>query len=87
MFDDGLIRDKHKIGWIAQGVLKVLPKAVDQSKLQGLTDCLTLNTDLIYATMYGAIQKIQNIVKSQETQTTNQETNINTYTIFYFQLY
>ena len=48
VFDDGLIKYKHKIGWIAQDVLKVLPKAVD---------CMTLNTDLIYATMSGAIQK------------------------------
>jgi hypothetical protein len=65
MFDDGLIRDKHKIGWIAQDVLKVLPKAVDQIELCGLTDCLTLKTDLIYATMYGAIQTLQNIVETQ----------------------
>ena len=47
----------------------MLPKAVDQSERHGLTDCLTLNTDSIFATMYGAIQKLQSIVETQETKT------------------
>ena len=78
MFDDGIIKDKHKIGWIAQDVLKVLPKAVNQMELRGLTDCMTLTTDLIYATMYGAIQKLQSIEETQETHIKTQETKINT---------
>ena len=73
-----MIRDKHNIGWIAQDVLKVLPKAINKSELHGLSDCMTLNTDLIYATMYGAIQKLQNIVETQETQIKTQETKTNT---------
>ena len=77
MFDDGLIKDKHKIGWIAQDVLKVLPKAVNQIELRGLSDCMTLNTDLRDATMYGATQKLQNVVESQETKIQSQETKIN----------
>jgi hypothetical protein len=80
-------RDKTRLGWIAQEVETIFPKAVDQHQViihrseevtteQGnteikqlstiISDCKTLNTDQLYATMYGAIQKL--IQKQEEMQ-------------------
>jgi hypothetical protein len=51
------IPDRHKLGWIAQDVLETIPKAVTVSNSYGYEDCLWLNPDQIYATLYGALQK------------------------------
>jgi hypothetical protein len=80
-------RDRTRLGWIAQEVETVFPKAVDTHEYiihrseevlteQGnvetkykstiIPDCRTLNTDQLYATMYGAIQKL--IEKQEEMQ-------------------
>jgi hypothetical protein len=85
------VRDRSKLGWIAQDVEKVIPKAVSKNRFaynkrceeqefeyetmidgemvtQTLThpvvmedvieDCRDLDTDQIYAVMYGALQKV-----------------------------
>lgn len=52
------VADRSKLGWIAQDVEIVFPKAVEQKQMFGYTDCRTLNSDQIYASMYGAIQKL-----------------------------
>lgn len=52
------VPDRTKLGWIAQDVEQVIPKAVTQVEAHGYTDCRTLNVDQIYACMYGAIQKL-----------------------------
>lgn len=59
-------RDKTKLGWIAQDVELHLPKAVAKSEAFGIPDCRSLDTDQIYAVMYGAIQKLQNKVEALE---------------------
>ena len=58
-----MITDYNKLGWIAQDVQQVFPKAVRTTSMYGLEDCKTLDADQIYATMYGAIQKLQDIVE------------------------
>lgn len=60
------IKDKSKLGWIAQEVEAVFPKAVSKSEMFGLLDCRSLDSDQIYAVMYGAIQKLQQ--KMQEVE-------------------
>jgi hypothetical protein len=53
------ISDRHKLGWIAQDVESVFPKAVDTiPTMFGLTDVKTLNNDQIYACMYGTIKQL-----------------------------
>jgi len=53
------ITDKNVIGWIAQEVEEVIPKAVNTvDEKYGLTDVKFLNADQIYASMFGAIQKL-----------------------------
>jgi Chaperone of endosialidase len=61
--DTTLVTDNSKLGWIAQDVQEVFPKAVRTTSMYGLQDCKTLDADQIYATMYGAIQKLQDIVE------------------------
>lgn len=60
------VADRHKIGWIADEVQKVIPKAVTITNTLGLEDCKTLNTDQIIANMYGTIQKLIQKVETLE---------------------
>jgi hypothetical protein len=52
------VPDRSKLGWIAQDVEPYLPKAVDQKDMFGYSDCRTLNSDQIIASLYGAVQKL-----------------------------
>jgi hypothetical protein len=65
------VYDRTKLGWIAQDVENVFPKAVKKSHMYGIKDCRTLDTDQIYATMYGAIQHLQQLV--EDLQKENQD--------------
>jgi hypothetical protein len=56
-FDSNQVQDRSKIGWIAQDVESVFPKAVETKQFNEIEDCKFLNADQIYAAMYGAIQK------------------------------
>ena len=84
------VPDRSKLGWIAQDVEQVIPKAVEQKEMFGYSDCRTLNSDQLIASLYGAVQKLMetveqlqidiNIMKNQENVTVgvpvNQE-NVN----------
>lgn len=54
------IKDRSKLGWIADDVLLYYPKAVDSNNLYGIDNVLNLNSDQIYACMYGTIKKLMN---------------------------
>jgi hypothetical protein len=60
------VEDRHKLGWIAQDVENVFSKAITKRNMFGYSDCRNLNTDQLYATMYGAVQKLQSMVESQD---------------------
>jgi hypothetical protein len=108
IYTEEQVRDRHKIGWIAQDVEAVFPKAVGahqfkynqvfedavvpavEEKLDDdgniiapaqperieqqlisedvIEDCRNLNSDQIYAAMYGAIQKLIGKVESLEVE-------------------
>lgn len=51
------VDDKHSLGFIAQDVKRVFPNAVSESNSYGFTDFLSLNTDQILKTMYGALKQ------------------------------
>ncbi len=79
IFSHEQAQDRTKLGWIAQDVQPLFPKAIytnDQTfSPTGLSadeitikNCLTLDGDQIYATMYGAIQKLINTVEVLETR-------------------
>lgn len=62
------VSDRNKLGWIAQDVEEYFPKAVRQTNMYGLNDCKTLDTDQIYASMYGAIQQLQQMVENLQNE-------------------
>jgi hypothetical protein len=62
-------RDKRVVGWIAQEVEEVLPKSIETfDEKYGMEDIKFLNTDQIYATMYGALQKAIQKIESLESE-------------------
>jgi hypothetical protein len=66
-FTSHMARDRHKLGWIAQEVEQFFPKAVNaDGTYADVENVMTLNTDQIYAAMYGAIQRMQQIIESQD---------------------
>jgi hypothetical protein len=65
IYTEEQVRDRRKLGWIAQDVEIVFPKAVDIAPMFGYPDCRSLNNDQIIASMYGAVQHIQNTLEAQ----------------------
>jgi len=62
-YTDEQIVDRNVVGWIAQDVADVFPKAVNLkpfTQVDGtvLEDCLSLNETMINRTLYGAVQKL-----------------------------
>jgi hypothetical protein len=60
------VQDRHRLGWIAQDVQTIFPKAVHVFDSYGIKDMLSLDTNQIVASMYGAIQKLQEIVEADK---------------------
>jgi hypothetical protein len=72
VYTEDQVKDRHKLGWIAQDVQKVFSKSVSvkpftvklsDSTEQVIEDCLDLNVDQLYAVMYGAVQKLISMVE------------------------
>ena len=56
---DPMLKDSHKLGWIAQEVEEILPKCVTTIPEQhGLLGVKNLDADQIYVNMFGTIQKL-----------------------------
>ena len=82
VYSNTQVPDRHKLGWIAQDVQAVFPKAVtvhdfrynqvfEDNQLISedvIQDCLDLNADQLYAAMYGAMQKLIAKVETLETK-------------------
>lgn len=51
------VRDKRVLGWVAQEVEPLLPKAVVTARQHGLPDFKCLDSDQILKVMYGALQR------------------------------
>ncbi|MBT9168176.1 MAG: hypothetical protein DDT19_01521 [Syntrophomonadaceae bacterium] len=65
------VRDRGMLGWIADDVEKVYPKAVKTVPFELLTkekieDCKSVNNDQVYAALYGAVQKLIEKVEALE---------------------
>jgi hypothetical protein len=58
IFNENQIYDRTKLGWIADEVENIYPKAVSKKNAYNLNDCKTLNIDQIIASIYGCSQKI-----------------------------
>lgn len=62
------IQDHHSLGFIAQEVKTVFPKAVTFDSNMGFSDFHSLNVDQLYKAHYGATKKLIDIVETQSTQ-------------------
>ncbi|MBT9169344.1 MAG: hypothetical protein DDT19_02703 [Syntrophomonadaceae bacterium] len=65
------VRDRGQLGWIADDVEKVYPKAVKTVPFELLTkekieDCKSVNNDQVYAALYGAVQRLIEKVEALE---------------------
>ena len=59
--------DTHSLGWIAQDVEPLLPKAVTTSPTHGIPDFKDLNSDQIIKVMWGALKKLRAELKAKKT--------------------
>jgi len=62
------VEDKHNLGFIAQEVEKVNKSAVNtkENKVFGIEDFKTINKDQLIMSLYGAVQKLQQITEKQQ---------------------
>ena len=70
------VPDRHAVGWIAQEVEAVFPKAVTTTAEHGLDDFKTLNVDQLYKTMWGCLIKCIEIIESQDARIASQDSRI-----------
>ena len=75
VYTNDQVSDRSKLGWIAQDVETIFPKAVEQKEMFGFSDCRSLNSDQIIAALYGAVQKLITKVETLETQVANLQGN------------
>jgi hypothetical protein len=61
----GAVTDLKRLGWIAQDVERAFPKAVGKRAMHGLPDCRSLDTDQLLAALYGAVQRLQQLVEER----------------------
>jgi hypothetical protein len=75
------LRDKHILGWIADEVELYIPKAITiEKEVHGLSNFKSLNTDQIYANMYGSIKyliKKKEILEIQQKNILDRIANFN----------
>ena len=74
-------RDKYRLGYIAQDVEKIFPKNIitkpmtiydnEQNKIQVINDCLSIDTDQIQMSLYGAFKHMMTKIEDLENQTSN----------------
>jgi hypothetical protein len=70
--------DRTSIGWIAQEVEQIYPKAVTKSEGYGLEDFRTLNSDQINKCLYGCVKKLITKIEQDENLLTKQQEQIST---------
>jgi hypothetical protein len=73
--------DKHQLGFIAQEVQQIYPKAVEVSKMilntnETIDDLLSLNTTQIDYTLYGAVKNLIEKIEDIDNELGNIERNI-----------
>ena len=74
VYTEQQVKDQHNLGWIAQDVQKVFPKAVSvkpftkhlETGAEVIEDCLDLNSGQLIMALYGAVQKLQAKVEALE---------------------
>ena len=91
VYSEEQVSDRNKIGWIAQDISGVFPKAVGKHKFtynqikdedgniiseDSIDDCLSIDADQIYSAMFGATKKLINDVESLKSRIIELEAQI-----------
>lgn len=71
------IKDKHKLGWIADEVENYFPKSILIKSNNNLENCKNLDIDQIVAIMYGTTQKIIDNYNNLDNNIININTKLN----------
>lgn len=58
--------DTYQLGWIAQDVKQIIPKAVKENKLFDIDDCNILDNDQIKKMLYGTVKHLIAKIKKQK---------------------
>lgn len=77
IFNEFQIKDRVKLGWIADEVEVLLPKAVEIKNAFGLSDCKILDIEQIIASAYGCTQKLINEYELMDNNINNINTKLN----------
>ena len=77
-FEQYNLPDKNVLGFIAQEVSTVQPKAITVSPGFGIQDMMWLNLDQMNMSLYGATQKLMNLVEQQASTLEGQAFTIQT---------
>ncbi len=77
IFENFKIKDRTKLGWIADEVETVFPKAVEIKNAFGISDCKILNIEQIITSIYGCTQKLISDFESDNNKINNLETKLN----------
>lgn len=77
IFNEYQIKDRIKLGWIADEVQDIFPKAVETKNAFGLIDCKILNIEQIIASIYGCTQKLINEYDNLDNLTYNIDYKLN----------
>lgn len=82
VYTNDQVPDRSKLGWIAQDVEQLIPKAVEKRDMLGYSDCRTLNSDQIIANLYGCVQKLmKDIELLKEEVEIIKESSVNTLSV------
>jgi hypothetical protein len=83
-------KDKYRLGYIAQDVEKIFPKNIitkpmsiyndEENKIEIIEDCLSIDTDQIQMSLYGAFKHMITKIEDLEHQTSNLLVKLNSTT-------
>ncbi len=78
--------ERTQLGWIADEVAEIFPKAVRITKNYNYDDCKSLDPDQIIASLYGTAKKLLNEYESQKNKIQNLKEELSTLESFVNQL-
>jgi len=77
IYSDEQINDRSQLGWIAQHIEQIYPKSIITKNKFDIIDCKFLNSDQLFSTLYGTVQKLINNFENQENKINEFDTELN----------
>ena len=77
IYSNDQINDRSQLGWIAQDIEQIFPKSIITKNKFDIIDCKFLNSDQLFSTLYGTVQKLINNFENQENKINEFDTELN----------